>query len=105
MATTAEIHVGDVGTVFEMTVYDDGNTIVDLSANISIELHFLKPGSTTKIEKTATLSTDGTDGKIKYTTITDDLDTAGTWKIQGKVETAAGIWHTDISTFVVVKNL
>ena len=46
-----------------------------------------------------------TDGKAKYVIVADDLGTAGTWKIQGKVTFTTTIYHSDVHNFTVYKNL
>lgn len=100
-----EIHVGDIGTVFRATITDDCvDTIVDVSGATTQQFTFLKPDATT-VTVTTTFYTDGTDGIIEYATILDDLDQAGTWKIQGKVILPTGTWSTDIHKFKVYPNL
>lgn len=99
-----EIHIGDIGTIFELTLMDDV-VVVDISTATVLSIHFAKPDATT-VTVTASLVTDGTDGKIQY--ITPDanfLDQTGGWKIQGKVTLSTGTWSSDISTFKVYKNL
>jgi len=98
-----EIHVDDVGTTFQLTFKDDGS-IVDISSASAVQMLLMGPNDTA-VTKTATLVTDGTDGKAKYVIVADDLDTAGTWKIQGKVTFATTIYHSDVHTFTVYKNL
>lgn len=94
-----EIHVDDVGTEFIVTIEDcDGP--VDISAYTPLELTFAKPDGT-KVTKTATFLTDGTDGKIHYITVAGDIDAEGTWQIQGLV----GGFHSSISSFPVYRNL
>ncbi len=107
---TEEIHLNDIGTVFELTVNECNNTtgineVVDISSASSIVLYFLKPDKSTTLTKTATFSTDGTDGKIRYLSETGDLDATGTWKIQGQVQLPTGTWSTDIHSFKVWPNL
>lgn len=55
--------------------------------------------------KAASFNTDGTDGKIYYTAVADDLDEVGTYEIQGKVVITDGTFYTDIQTFKVHRNL
>lgn len=103
-----EIHQGDIGTVFELTLYDD-TVIVDVSTATTKEVIFQKPTvngvAGAVVTKTAQFKTDGTDGIIQYTTILDDLDTVGNWKVQAKVTLPSGTWRSDISKFRVHKNL
>jgi len=98
-----EVHLNDVGTVFVVTVKDD-TTAVDISAATTKQIIFMAPDGG-KLTKAATFTTNGTDGKMQWTTVANDLDEPGTWKIQGKVVLTAGTWYTDISTFVVEGNL
>ena len=106
-----EVHLNDIGTVFEITLKDEGNSpeIVDVSTAATMEIIFQKPNGTS-VTQTASFTTDGTDGKIEYTTLTGDLDTVGLWKIQGHVVlgTASPInaqWRSDIDEFEVFDNL
>ena len=99
-----EIHVGDIGTSFQVTLYDSTN-IVDISGATTKTLYFLKPDGTTKLTKTASFLTDGTDGILEYLTISGDLDVSGTWKIQAKVVLPSGEWSSDIGKFKVYDNI
>lgn len=100
-----EIHVGDIGTVFQATIQDDcSGAIVDISGAIAMNLVFQKPDGTV-VSQTAVHLTDGTDGIMQYVTVLDDLDQAGSWKIQGFVQLPTGSWSTDIHKFKVYSNL
>ena len=106
-----EIHVNDIGTVFEVTLLDEGSSpqIVDLSTATVKELIFKDPAGTSTTQ-TAAFTTDGTDGKIQYTTLTGDLDTAGLWYLQahiviGTASPINGEWRSDIGQFEVFDNL
>ena len=98
-----EIHVNDVGTQFLVTV-TDGSSAVDISSATTKEIIIKKP-SGTKLTKATAFSTDGTDGKMKYNISSDDLDEAGSYKLQGKVVISDGTFYTDIHTFKVHRNL
>ena len=98
-----EIHQDDVGTQFLVTV-KDGSSAVNISSATTKQLIIKKP-SGTKLTKAAAYSTDGADGKIYYNTVADDLDEAGTYKLQGKVVISDGTFYTDITTFKVHRNL
>ena len=99
-----EIRVGDVGTRFEDTVYDQDGVVVDISTASNLDMIFRKPDDTAVV-KTAVLTGDGTDGKMEYTTIADDLDQPREWQRQGLVEVGGGSWRTDIIKFRVHDNL
>lgn len=104
-----EIHVNDIGTNFVIELLD-GVGIVDVSTATAMYIIFTKPATATipfeVVQQTAVFDTDGTDGKIKYITIANDLDTAGTWKIQGVIHMPSGSEHSsDIGEFIVYSNL
>ena len=104
MSTCAEqeIHVNDIGTVFELTVMD-GNSVVDLSSSSTKNFIFKSPSATDT--KGANFVTNGEDGKLTYTTVSGDLDVAGDWQLQVKVTLPAGTWYSTIYDFEVVANL
>lgn len=97
-----EIHKGDIGTVFEFTI-KDGTNVVDLSA-ATMEI-YLRFASGSVITRTCVLLTDGTDGKMKYTTVSGDLSESGDLAIQGKITIGTGVWKTDIQNVRVFENL
>jgi hypothetical protein len=100
----SEIHVGDIGTRFEITVKDSDTTVVDLSNVDSMYVLFKKPdNSFTQV--TPVFVTDGTDGRIQYTTQAGDLNQFGTWQIQAKVIFGTDVFSTDIQRFKVIRNL
>jgi len=99
----AEIHTYDIGTVFEVTLLDT-DVVVDIALATTKEIIFLKP-SGTSVTKTAEFKTTGSDGIIQYTTILDDLNEVGGWKIQAKVTLPTGTWSSDISKFKVYSNI
>lgn len=98
-----EIHLGDIGTVFEVTM-KDCDVVVDISLASVMQVIFKKPDKTV-VPKTAVFKTDGTDGILQYTTVLDDLDQKGTWYIQAKITMPTGTWSSDTSKFKVYANL
>ncbi len=98
-----EIHKSDIGTVFEITI-KDGSAVVDISGATTKNILF-KPPTATLLTKAGVFSTDGTDGKIKYTTISGDLSESGVWQVQAHIVTPAGEWKSDIIKFSVYDNL
>lgn len=99
-----EIHVGDIGTIFEVTIMD-GASVINISSALSLEIIFVKPDKI-KVVNTAVLSSDGIDGKMRYTISSiSELDLKGNWKLQGKVKLPSGTWSTDIDKFKVYGNL
>lgn len=99
----ADVHVADEGTRFELTIEDSG-VVVDVSAATIKTIKFLKPDGIS-VSKPADFVTDGSDGKIEYVTVTDDIDIKGGWKCQGYVELPSGKWHTSQANFDVSQNL
>jgi hypothetical protein len=97
-----EIRKNDVGTIFYGTIYD--TAIVNLSSATVKQIILLKP-DTTVIQKDASFVTDGTDGKLSYTTVAGDLSCCGIWKVQWLITLSSGTWYTDIKTFKVYSNL
>lgn len=74
------IHNGDIGTIIEATV-KDGASSVDVSGATSVKFSVNPPRSAVK-SFTAGFTSSGTDGKVRYTTVTGDIDVPGTWWIQ-----------------------
>lgn len=100
------IFKNDVGTILTITVVDDDGVAVDISGATSKQIVFLKPDETV-VTKTAVFVSDGSDGKIKYTTIAGDLDIVGLWHIQPLIDISAGdvIFHADYDHFEVLEPL
>lgn len=99
----SEIHVGDSGTELIIRVLDDGS-VVNISGASLLNMILKKPGGTS-VTKSASLYTDGTDGKLTYTADPDDFDVAGLYKIQGQVTISTGSFYTSQGTFQVHCNL
>lgn len=100
-----EIHEGDIGTAFRLTITDCAGAVVDLSSATIKQIIFRKPDQTS-VTQTATFFTDGTDGIVEYITVADDLDQVGqAWCIQFIVTLATGAWKSNIKTFAVYSNL
>ena len=95
-----EVHVGDIGTRFVTTIYDQDSNIVPLQDAVSIKFRFYKPDRTS-LDKTAGLETDGTDGKAYYVSETGLFDISGNWKYCVIVELVAGTWSSNWIEFTV----
>ena len=100
----ADIHKDDIGTIFEITLKDQDNAVIDLSGATTKEIRF-KPPSAARKDKSASFKTDGSDGILTWTTISNDLDSIGAWQLQGYVVLSGGTWYSDIGNFTVVENL
>ncbi len=102
-----EMQVGDIGTVLKFTIRDYGadlTPIVDVSTATTKQIIFQKPDGTT-ILKTAAFDTNGTDGVLSYTTVSEDIDESGQWKAQAIIVLPSGRWSTNIDEFFVKPNL
>ena len=99
----SQIHVDDIGTTLVGTVLDDGSA-VDISSASSIRMIIKKPDQTSST-KTASFNTDGTDGKMKYVTVSGDIDQVGNYKLQGKVVIGSATYYSSVSTFKVYCNI
>lgn len=101
--STPNLHVGDWGTVFRLTIRDQDDAIVDISAATAKSIIFRRPDGTA-FSKAAAFVTDGTDGLLSYTVADGDLNQAGDWSYKGEVErTGAYHYETSSSSFHVKK--
>ncbi len=98
-----EIHIADIGTVFEIE-FKDGTTTVNISTATTKNIIFCKSDGT-KDTKAGVFTTDGTDGLLRYTTVANDLNISGLWKIQGHIIISGGSWKSSIGLFEVHKNV
>lgn len=104
-----EIHKGAIGLEFVATIKekdDKGNcVVVDVSTATDLYILLDDPDGL-GVQKTATLYTDGKDGKIVWaTTLVGDLSVLGDWRIQGRVQIAGGDFYSNIDTFRVYDNI
>ena len=99
------IFTGTVGFVFRATVKDDTGAIVDLSAASELAFAFRQPNMVGAERRIATPTTDGTDGRMQYTTEAGDLDRDGRWKVQGFARIGGVVVPTSIHSFTVVEHL
>ena len=103
MATSDEIHVGDIGTQFIMNLSDKG-VVVDVSGATVRTIYLRKKGEATK-SYTATNTTDGTDGDIEFLSVASTFNKSGDWEAQAYVNLPAGEWRSAIVAFHVYANL
>lgn len=102
--TEPEIHVGDEGTQFISTVYNQDEEAFNLTTATLLKFRFESP-SHVSIDKTASLYTSGLDGKMVYITEASLFSIAGGWRYQGIITFAGGTWHTNIIEFTVYPNI
>lgn len=79
-----EMREYDVGVEFLTTLVDVNAAAIDVSSASVVQFRFRKP-SGTEATKTGALKTTGTDGKVTYTTVANDLDEVGVWQYQVRV--------------------
>jgi hypothetical protein len=111
MANPADVHVGDVSTLFKGKVLNDGAIFNPATASVK-KLIFKTPNSTV-IERDATVTGPDGDGYyyLEYTTVAADITDGlnanpGVHYWQGYVEFADGSkYHTNIETYSVGRNL
>ena len=96
----ASIIVNDIGTIVEATIKDGAGVVVNLSGATVLRFKLIRPDNNI-IERTASLSTDGTDGKMRYTSITGDFNVSGEWRVIGYVEIGSAKWHTSSDTVTI----
>ena len=109
MSLNHDIHVGDVGTRFRVTIKDiDPDTgievVVDISLATTKEVRFRAPSGARK-DCPATFLTDGTDGILEYHTVQGDMDEAGRWSYQAFLDLVAWQGHSALDFFQVERNL
>jgi len=101
-----EIHKDDVGTRFLVTIKDNVHARVDLTGATLKQLNFRQPDDTVLNRSGLSLGADSdSSGIMYYDTVVGDLDTAGVYKMQGKVSIPSGTFYTDVYTFKVHSNL
>lgn len=99
------MYKGDIGTHLDVTVTDAStNAAVNVSSATTLEYRLRKPDGS-RITRTATFVTDGTNGQLRYTTIAGDIDQEGAWMLQAKVVYAAGTFFSAKVAFTVHDNL
>jgi hypothetical protein len=105
MATNlGSIPLGTVGAYIELTIKDQDGTVVDVSGAASKTIRFEKPDGS-RVDKTASFTTDGTDGKIRYATQSGVLDTSGAWEVMGLVVIGTDSYPTDVLKLTVAEVL
>lgn len=97
--------VGDVVT-FVHVIRDKAKRVVDISNAEILQLRFRRPDKDKSgFTMTATLHTDGIDGKLQYTTTPTTLNTYGKWQRQAYVKLPTGEWSGLIIDFAVEATL
>jgi hypothetical protein len=95
------VRENDVGVVLRLTVKEQG-AAVDLSASTIVEI-LLRPPLGAARRKTATFTTDGSDGQIEYQTVAGDLNVVGAWSVQARTQFPTGLDVTSAGVALTVE--
>ena len=87
---TDKMHVNDIGTAIVFTILEDGVALSTLGSATTRQVKIRKP-SGVEITKTASLVTDGSDGKMLITTVDGDLSEEGVFTFQPYI--VIGSWQ------------
>lgn len=86
----------DIGVTVRLTIVDDADgSAVDISAATTKQIIFVSP-SGTSTTRTASFTTDGTDGQIEYVTVDGAVNAEGEWRVQGLVIFGGGTYRSQI---------
>lgn len=99
----ADIHINDVGTLLEVTIKEN-RVVADISSATAKILYIQRPDGV-MLTKTPVFTTNGTDGKLRYTSIAGDFPIKGTYKVQFKLTLPTWEGFTEIGSFKVLSNL
>lgn len=94
-----------IGALIVVTVVDGNGAAINLSGSTTKKLIFRKPNKKI-VEKDADYFTDGSDGKLKYTTVSGDLKPDGVWRVQAYIVKSGVIdGRTKVGLFEVRANI
>jgi hypothetical protein len=102
--STLSVQQSNIGVSFTATILDQSGEVVDLSSATTLDFIFQRPDGTLLVGAGG-LVTDGTDGKMRYTTVSGDLDDVGAWRYQTHIEIGSSSFYSAVSKFKVLKNL
>lgn len=97
--------VGQYGTPITITVTDSDGVAVDLSSYSPFTVTLRDPTDSKTIQYTAEFVTSGTDGKLKFTPASGDIDIDGIWHGQIKLQKANVVEYTQTFEVTVERNL
>lgn len=100
--TQERIHIGDTGTIFRVTIKEEG-VGVNLFEYNSVLFRFRKPDGTL-LEGAADIENEG-EGVVSYTTVAGDLDMTGRWWLELELDLPGWQGKTSKQSFFVHKNL
>ena len=82
----------------------EGYGILDISSASAISIIIEKPDNTL-VTKTGIFVNDGKDGLIYCNTVSGDLDQAGSYNVQARINMPTFIGYSTVTTFTVYPNL
>ena len=103
----ARIVNGDIGFVFERHLVDQDGVDINLSGATTLQFKLLDSNgvlATLTAVESAGVGL-GTDGLIRYVTVSGDIDLTGGWEFQFRVVGAGYDYQTEIEKFEVSKSL
>jgi len=99
--------LNDIGVDFVMTIVDQAGVPVDVSSQTTLEICFRREDGSS-FARDAEFVGDGTDGVVRYKSVSGDLDKKGTWEFQAHVilpGPPVEDFHSTIDTFEVEGNI
>ncbi len=94
----------DYGQVGKLTFIDvDTNAAADISAYTTAQQMILTDPEGNAAIVTAAFDSDGSDGIIKYTIQSGDIDATGNWTVRGRVTTGSAQLSTEEHKFIVIE--
>jgi len=100
-----DIHLNEKGRQFIIIITKDGLP-VDISDASVRQIVFDKPEGNGVVVVNADFLTDGTDGKLAYTVISNQFfDLRGIWQIQGRANPSGKEIYSKVEEFRVLDNL
>lgn len=104
MSLSDPIRLGAYGFAFEAQLLDAAGAPVDIGNATLLELRLERPDGSVA-HRTATLTTNGADGRVRYVVQAGDLNQAGSWRRQFVVETPTVGFPFEPEAFPVQHNL
>lgn len=101
--TSGTLQVGGVGVIIQLGIKQNFGSL-DISSATNKQLIMKKPDGSSQAYD-ASFFTDGKDGLIYYRTREGDLNQAGTYIVQAKIETPSFTGYSSQTSFVVSSNL
>lgn len=100
------IVAGQYGDAIILTVVDKDGTAVDISSYTTSITVTLRDIFTLKtVNSTGSFVSDGTDGRVQFTPAAGELDRAGTWEGQIKLEKASAVAMTKVFSIEIERKL